>query len=395
LSTLKLAPGVHWTGILDPDLRVFDVIMKADHGTTYNSYLVKGEKGCAVIETAKEKYRAQFFENIFSLVDPLEITHIILNHTEMDHTGSLAALLEEAPSATVVSSKNAVPFIKAILNRDIEINPVGDGDSIDLGGLTLEFIQAPFLHWPDTMFTFVREQGILFPCDFFGSHFADEKMYDNEVDDFSHARRYYFDHIIRPFKEHAIKAMDKIGDLPIQMIAPSHGPILRTDLHKYIGEYRQWSTSPGKREKPYVLVFYLTSYGNTRLMAENVALGAREAGAEVGVFDLQATDIPSILDDLESADALAIGSLTINGDAVKPAWDLLSSLATLKLRGKAAVAFGSYGWSGEAVRFMEERLKGIKFKVPAEGVRAQLIPTDDDLGACRELGKNLVESIST
>ncbi len=394
MSTLQLAPGVHWTGILDPDLRVFDVIMKAEHGTTYNSFLVKGNTGCAVIETAKEKYKGQFFENVFSLVDPTEITHIVLNHTEPDHSGSLGALLEEAPSAAVVSSKNAVPFIKAILNRDIDIMTVGDGDSVDLGGVTLEFIQAPFLHWPDTMFTFVREPGILFPCDFLGSHFADKRMYDDEVDDFSHARRYYFDHIIRPFKEYALKAMDKIDGLPIRMIAPSHGPVLRTDLDRYLGEYREWSTTPKKRERPYALVFYLTSYGNTRMMAEKIALGAREAGAEVGLFDLQATDIPSLLDDLESADALAIGSLTINGDAVKPAWDLLASLATLKLRGKAAVAFGSYGWSGEAVRFMEERLKGIKFKVAAEGVRAQMIPTDKDLDACRELGKKLIESLS-
>lgn len=395
LSTLQLAPGIHWVGVLDADLRVFDVIMKADHGTTYNAYLVKGEKATAVIETAKAKFKDKYFENISSLTDPSEIDYIVVNHTEPDHSGSLGAMLSESPAATVVSSKNAVPFIKGILNRDIDIKTVGDGDSIDLGGLTLEFIQAPFLHWPDTMFTFVREQGVLFPCDFFGSHFADKRMYDDQVDDFSHSRRYYYDHIIRPFKEYAVKALDKIEGLPIQMVAPSHGPILRTDLHKYIGEYREWSTVPKKGDKPYALVFYTTSYGNTGKMAENVALGAREAGAEVAVFDLQATDIPSILDEVERADAIAVGSLTINGDAVKPMWDLLSSLATLKLRGKAAVAFGSYGWSGEAVRFMEDRLKAIKFKVPAEGVRAQLIPVDEDLDACRELGKKLVEAVST
>jgi len=394
LNTLQLASGVYWTGVLDPDLRVFDVIMKADHGTTYNSYLVKGDQGCALIETAKEKFKEEYFQNIFSLVDPSQITHIVLNHTEPDHTGSLGALLAEAPSATVVSSKNAVPFIKAILNRDIEVKTVGDGDSIDLGGMTLEFFQAPFLHWPDTMFTFVRERGILFPCDFLGSHFADKRMFDDEVDEFSPSRRYYFDHIIRPFKEYVLKALDKIQDLPIQMIAPSHGPILRSDLKKYLGEYREWSLAPAKGEKPYVVVLYLTSYGNTGRMAQQVAQGAREAGAEVGVFDLQAADMPSLVDEVEKADAVAIGSLTINGDAVKPVWDFLSSLATLKIRGKSAVTFGSYGWSGEAVRFMEERLKSLKFKIPAEGVRAQLIPKEEDLNASRTLGKKLVESTS-
>ena len=243
------------------------------------------------------------------------------------------------------------------------------------------------------MFTFVRERGILFPCDFLGSHFADKKMFDDEVDEFSPSRRYYFDHIIRPFKEHVLKALDKIKDLPIRMIAPSHGPILRTDLKNYLEDYREWSLAPAKGEKPYAMVLYLSSYGNTGRMAQQVAEGAREAGAEVGVFDLQAGNLPSLVDEVERADAVAVGSLTINGDAVKPVWDLLSSLATLKLRGKSAVAFGSYGWSGEAVRFIEERLKGIKFKIAAEGVRAQLIPTGDDLKACRELGKKLVESV--
>ncbi|UCG39812.1 MAG: FprA family A-type flavoprotein [bacterium] len=394
MGNIQIASGIHWIGALDPDLRVFDVIMKAEHGTTYNSYLVKGQKGCAVIETVKERFAEQYLERLSTLVDLSRIDYIVMNHTEPDHSGSLEALLSEAISAKVVSSRNAVPFIKGILNRDIDIQVARDGDTIDLGGLTLEFLEAPFLHWPDTMFTFVREQGVLFSCDFLGSHYADERMFDDQVDDFSFSRRYYYDHIIRPFKEFALKALDKIEGLPIQVIAPSHGPILRTSLHKYVGDYRAWSSEPTRGEKPFVLVFYATSYGNTGAMAEKAAEGAREAGAEVGVFDLQVADSLALLDDVERADAILVGSLTINGDAVKPVWDFLSSLATLKLRGKAAGAFGSYGWSGEAVRFLEERLKALKFKVPVEGVRVQLVPTADDLAACREMGRKLVESLS-
>jgi flavorubredoxin len=318
-----------------------------------------------------------------------------MNHTEPDHSGSLDNVLSEARSARVVASKSGVSFIKGILNRDIGVLAVGDGDSIDLGGVTLEFIQAPFLHWPDTMFTFVREHGILFPCDFMGSHFADELMFDDRVDDFSHARKYYFDHIIRPFKEFALRALDKIEDLPIKMIAPSHGPILRTDIHKYVEEYRNWCAVPGKGEKPRVLVFYASSYGNTRRMAESVADGCRNAGGEVSLFDLEVTAAGSILDEIEAADAMAVGSLTINGDAVKPVWDFLSSLATLKLRGKSAAAFGCYGWSGEAVKYLEERFKALKLKVPVEGVRAQMMVTQQDLDACRELGEKLTQSVSS
>jgi flavorubredoxin len=243
------------------------------------------------------------------------------------------------------------------------------------------------------MFTYIPERKILFPCDFLGSHFADERMFDDLVDDFSHARRYYFDHIIRPFKEFSNRALDSIQDLSIEMIAPSHGPILRTNVARYLETYREWSAAPRRGEKPLALVFYATSYGNTRRMAEKVAEGCRDAGAEVAVYDLEATEPGSILDEVERADALAIGSLTINGDAVKPAWELLTSLATIKVRGKAACTFGSYGWSGEAVKFMEDRLKALKFKIPAEGVRVQLVPTEEDLSACRELGVKLVESL--
>ena len=395
MSAIQLAPGVHWIGAIDRDLRVFDVIMKAEQGTTYNSYLVKGSKSCALIETVKAKFYDSYLSTIKTLVDPAQIDYIVMNHTEPDHSGSLENVLAEAQSARVVASKNGATFIKGILNRDIDVQMVGDGDSIDLGGVTLEFIQAPFLHWPDTMFTFVREHGVLFPCDFLGSHFADEKMFDDQVDDFAHARSYYFDHIIRPFKEFAVRAMDKIEDLPIQIIAPSHGPILRTDIHKYVEEYRSWCAVPHKSEKPRVLVFYASSYGNTRRMAESIADGCRKAGGEVNLFDLEVTDAISILDEVEAADALAVGSLTINGDAVKPVWDFLSSLATIKLRGKAAAAFGCYGWSGEAVKFMEERFKALKLKVPVEGVRAQMMVTQQDLEACMELGERLTQSVSS
>ena len=394
MGAIKLAPGVHWIGAIDRDIRVFDVIMKAEQGTTYNSYLVQGSEACALIETVKARFYEPYLATIKTLVDPAQIDYVVMNHTEPDHSGSLDSILGEAQSARVVASKNGVPFVKGILNRDIDVQVAGDGDSIDLGGVTLEFIQAPFLHWPDTMFTFVREHGILFPCDFLGSHFADDQMFDDLVDDFAHSRKYYFEHIIRPFKEFAVRAMDRMEDLPIQMIAPSHGPILRTGIHRYVDEYRTWCAVPKRGEKPRILVFYASSYGNTRRMAESVADGCRNAGGDVTLFDLEVTEAGAILDEVEAADALAVGSLTINGDAVKPVWDFLSSLATLKLRGKAGCAFGCYGWSGEAVKYIEERFRAIKMKVPVEGVRAQLMVTEQDLDACRELGEKLTGSVT-
>lgn len=389
----QIAPGVHWTGVMDSQLRVFDVIMKAEHGTTYNSYLVKGAEKTALIDTSKEKFRDEYLAGLCTLVDPAGIDYIILNHMEPDHTGSVSALKELAASASLVTSRSAVPLLKGIMNRDVDVTVVGDGDSIDLGGATLEFYQAPFLHWPETMFTYLPEQSLLFSCDFLGSHYADERLFDDKVDDFQLAFRYYFDHIFRPFKEYVLKALDKIEDLPLSMVAPSHGPILRTDIQSYIKQYRLWASEPVPGQTPRVLVFYATAYGNTARLAEEVARGARGAGADVSVFDLQSADMMSLVDEIERADAVAVGSLTVNGDAVKPVWDLLSSLATLKLRGKVAAAFGSYGWSGEAVKLLEDRLRGLKFKLPGEGVRAQLVPTEDDLEACRKLGTGLVQAV--
>ena len=386
-----MAPGLHWVGALDPDLRIFDLIMNAPHGTTYNSYLVEGKKDSALIETVKAGFTDTYLENLSSLVDLSKIGYLILNHTEPDHTGSLNALLEAAPSIRLVSSKNAVRLIRGILNRDVEVIAVGDGDEIDLGGRTLRFIEAPFLHWPDTMFTYLPEDQVLFTCDFLGSHYADARMFDDEVDDFSFEFKYYFEHIIRPFKEFSLRALSRIEDLPFRMIAPSHGPILRSGIGKSLDAYREWSSVPEKGDHPRVMVLYASIYGNTARLAQSVADGARAAGADVSVFDLESLDPADLLDGVEEADCLAIGSLTINGDAVKPVWDFLSSLATLKLRGKKAVVFGSYGWSGEAVKLVEERLKGIKFKIPADGFRAQLFPTEADLESCKELGARLVE----
>ena len=389
MEPIKLAEGVHWVGVTDPLLRVFDVIMRTENGTTYNSYLVQGEKASAVIEAVKSKFTDEYIKRLSEHIDLSQLDYIILNHTEPDHTGGLAALMEAAPSAQLISSKNAVRLVKGILNRDVDVRAVGDGDELDLGGKTLKFIEAPFLHWPDTMFTYLPEDEILFPCDFLGCHFCDERMFDDLVDDFSHSYRFYYDHIMRPFKEHALRALEKISDLPISTIGPSHGPVLRTDINSYVEKYRSWSSVPGKGKVPTVLVFVASAYGNTASMAESFAEGVRQNGCKVKIFNLESADVAEFVDQIEAADAIAVGSLTINGDAVRPVWDLLSVLATVKLRGKLGASFGSYGWSGEAPRLIEDRLKGLKFKVPFENIRVHMTPVGEDLEACRELGRNI------
>ena len=392
MRPLEIAPEVFWVGTLDPNLRVFDIIMRADRGTTYNAYLIRGREKTALVETVKDGFHQEFFDKVSQLVPLDQIDYIIVNHHEPDHSGTLKYLLEEAKRAQVVISKTGAHFLRHILNRDAGPKMVGDGDRIDLGGKTLSFISAPFLHWPDTMFTYLEEDHILFPCDFLGSHYSDERVFSDLIGDFSYEFKYYYDHIMRPFKEYVLAALEKLEPLKISMVCPGHGPILRHGISERMEDYRRWSQVPTKIKKE-ILIFYASAYGNTMRMAREVAKGLEEANVAAELFDLTSIDISSVLDRIESADGILIGTVTINGDAVKPVWDLLSSLATLKLKGKIAGAFGSYGWSGEAVPMVEERLKSLRFRQPESGLRFYFVPTDDELAAGRQWGLKIGEQI--
>lgn len=392
MKTDQLAPDVWWVGAVDPDLRVFDIIMRAEHGTSYNSYLVKGTKSIALIETVKHEFWEDFLQKIHTLIDPSQINYIILNHMEPDHSGSISELLKLAPQAKVVVSKTGEHFIKNILNYDANLLKVGDGDSLDLGGKTLQFISAPFLHWPDSMFTYLTEDQILFDCDFLGAHYADPRLFgDLNNSDFLHDFKYYFDHIMRPFKKYVVQALDKLENFSLKQVAPGHGPVIQQDIPKYLAYYRRWSTENAEENK--VIIAYVSAYGNTAKLAGRLAEGVAGTGIKAEVYNLEQTPVTELVDKVESCKGLLVGSPTINGDAVKPVHDLLSSLATLNLKGKLGAAFGSYGWSGEAVPILESRMAGIKFKVINSTVKPILIPTDADYQNAVEFGKAFGQAV--
>ncbi len=390
MKPFELKKGVYWVGALDPDIRVFDIIMKTERGTTYNSYILKGLDGAALIETVKEKFAKEHLARIKEVIDIKNLNYVILNHTEPDHAGALSLVLDEAPQAKVVVSKNAAHFLKNLLNRDIFPVKVGDGDYIDLGGKRLEFISAPFLHWPDTMFTYSMQDRILFPCDFLGCHFCDERMFDDLVDDFSYSFEYYFHHIMRPFKEYALTAMNKLSSLNIEMIAPSHGPILRKNIGMYLSNYLSYIERAGGDGKK-LIILYTSVYGNTAKMARAIAEGVKQEGGVPILFDAVSVDPSRMLDLIEEAGGIIVGSPTINGDAVKAIWDVLTSLATIKVKGKLGGAFGSYGWSGEAIEMIDRRLKDLRFRVPLEPVKVALTPSEEDLEASRTFGQELAK----
>lgn len=394
-----LSERVQWIGALDPGMRSFDIILKTPNGTTYNAYAVRGSEGVAVIDTVKEECAEQFFTRLEAVARYDEIKVIVLNHLEPDHTGALPELMRRAPQAKLYISNSAQMMLKALLNQqDIDYTPVGTGDTVSLGDRTLRFLHTPYLHWPDTQCTYLEEEYILFSGDVFGCHFCDDRLFNDKVGDFRFAFEYYYAHIMRPFREHVRDALALLEPLRMNIIAPTHGPILRDQPLCYMQRYGELSGQRLQSElnagEKTLVIFYISAYGSTTQMAQMIRDGAEHVpGVRASLYDMEGGDVDLFVDLVEDADGILIGSPTINGDAVKPAWDLISSFAKINVRGKLAGAFGSYGWSGEAVRMIEDRLRGLKMRLPQAGVRIKLIPSTDELEQCRRYGQEAGEHL--
>ncbi len=386
-NVLEVSPNVKWVGILDYDLVTFDVVMTTDYGSTYNSYFIDAEKK-AVIDTSKETFWEAYEQKIRAVTDPAEIEYIILNHTEPDHSGNLKNLLKIAPNAKVVGTSVAIRYLKDMLEQDFESIAVKDGHTLDLGNKHLRFISAPNLHWPDTMYTYLEEDKLLFTCDSFGCHFADERMFDDEVDDFDVAFRYYFDVIIKPFSKFMLKAIDKIEPLEISAICPGHGPILRKNWKHYMEMTRLWSEKfMTKPVKNYIYIPYVSAYANTAVLAEAIAEGIRAAGDfEVDVEDIEHAPLGELEMKLTRCSAVIVGSPTINQNILLPIYRLFSVMNPYRDHGKLAGAFGSYGWSGENKKMLEMNLTALKFKFFGEGVFVKFMPAGAERKQAYEYG---------
>lgn len=392
----EIAPSVHFIGAFDPRIRTFDIIMKTANGSSYNAYLVRGSEGVAVMDTVKKEFSESFFKRLELLCDYDEIRYIVLHHLEPDHSGALLELMERAPEAKLIISGRAVMMLKGLINKEIPFEVANTGKTISLGDKTIEFLSTPFLHWPDTMSSYLHEEKTLFSGDVFGSHYYDERLFDDKVGDFSYAFKYYYDHIMRPFKQYVLQALRLYQQFDIATIAPLHGPLLRTNPEFYIDKYAQWSSEAKFRKhefgKKMLSVFYMSSYENTHMMAEKIMEGADSIeGIVPSMYDLASLDEQNMIDLLEESDAVMVGSPTINGDAVKPAWDLLACMAYLESSGKVGAAFGSYGWTGEAPEMLHDRMRWLKFRLPVEPLKIKLIPTEEELKACYAFGVEVAE----
>ena len=388
---LDVTPDVKWIGILDRDIVTFDIVMETEYGTTYNSYFINAEKK-AIVETTKAKFWDAWLAKIKAVTDPSEIEYIILDHTEPDHSGNLENLLNLAPGATVVGSGNAIRYLEDIVSIPFKSMKVKDGDTLDLGNKTLKFISAPNLHWPDTIYTWLEEDRVLFTCDSFGAHFCTEEMFDDLVPGYDDSFKYYFDVILKPYSKFMLKAIEKIRPLDISVIATGHGPILRSDWKKYVDlseEFAREYLASSNPEGKHVLVTYVSAYGYTKQMAEYIAEGIGEAdpGITVEKADIEMMPLGEIDSLLTRCSALLIGSPTINQNTLLPVYKLFSLINPIRDKGKPAASFGSYGWSGEAVDIIEGNLKNLKLKVMEGGFSTKFYPHAEKIYQLREFGR--------
>ncbi|MDD5569752.1 MAG: FprA family A-type flavoprotein [Bacteroidales bacterium] len=387
---LEITKDVKWIGALDHDIRTFDIVMETKYGTTYNSYFINADKK-TIVETVKEKFADEYLEKVRSVVKPEEIEYIIVNHTEPDHSGSVKHLMNIAPNAKVVGSNNAVRNLTEIIGHEIPNVVVKEGDVLDLGNKKIKIIGAPNLHWPDTIYSYLEEDKILFTCDSFGAHYCNEAMFDDMVPDYDDAFKYYFDVILRPFSKFMLKAIEKIRPLEIDAICTGHGPILRGKWKKYVDlseEYARKYMETINPEVEKILIVYVSAYGFTGEIAKAVAEGVNQIeGFDVEVLDIEKTELPILNSKIEQCKGLLIGSPTINQNTLMQIYNFLALINPLRDRGKLAGSFGSYGWSGEAPKIIDANLRNLKFKVELEPLTIKFRPNDENKIKCIEFGK--------
>lgn len=387
MEPLKLTNSVHWVGVNNPELRVFDIIMETKMGTTYNSYLIEDEK-ITIVDTVKDGYFDQYLKNIKSIIGDKKIDYIVVQHTELDHSGSLKELLKEYPEAQVVGSKAAVRYLKGIIN--MEFNSIDASGELSIGKKTLRFINAPNLHWPDSIFTYLEDEKILFTCDFMGCHYSPSGcITDSCSGNYETEMKYYFDVIMGPFKKFVNMALDKIENTETEIIAPSHGPVHIDDREYYKNLYKTWAKEAAIEEKN-IQIFYVSAYGNTEKVANHLKDAIEKRGIKAGVHEITTTPLEKLVSLVEKSSGILVGSPTINQDAVEPAWNLLAHVSAIVNRGKIAGAFGSYGWSGESVPMLSERLKSLKFNVIDPGFKFNFVPSEEELKLADEFADNFL-----
>ena len=393
---IDITDDVKWIGVLDYDIRTFDIVMRTEHGTTYNSYFINASKK-AIVELSKARFSSTFIEKLSRITDPSEIQYIILDHTEPDHSGSLNYLLDLAPDATVVGSGNAIRYLEDIINKPFRSLVVKHGDKIDLGNKTLTFIAAPNLHWPDSIYTYLEEDKVLFTCDSFGAHFCSENIFSTFDEVYTRSFKYYFDVILKPFSRFMIKAIDFIRPLNVEYICTGHGPVHHGDnISRAINLSEKWAEEYVKittgRTGYNILVAYVSAYGYTKEAAEIIAKAIEEADEITAeVVDIEEIPLDVLEEKMIASDGIIVGSPTINQNTLLPVYKLFSLVNPIRDRGKLAGSFGSFGWSGESPKIILENFRMLKFKIFEESGAVKFAPYGEKSSVLIDYGRKYAE----
>jgi anaerobic nitric oxide reductase flavorubredoxin len=392
MNKVTLAEGINWVGVVDWNLRDFHGY-STSRGATYNAYLITDEK-TALVDTVKHAFSNELLQKIQEITDPEKIDYIIINHVEMDHSSSLPMIAKIAKNATIVASQRGKDAIIEHYGADFHIETVKTGDELKLGKRTLRFIEAPMLHWPDSMFTYVVEDKILMPNDAFGQHLASSGRFDDEVDEhvlMEEAAKYYANilMLLAPLITRKIQEIVQMG-IPISMIAPSHGVIWRSNPSKIINAYLDWSAGKSKNK---MVIVYDTMWGSTDKMARAIAEGAISQGVEVKLLKLRASDSSEAATEILDAKAVVVGSPTLNSQMFPTLSQFLTYITGLRPKDKLWGFFGSYGWGGGAVRNMTETVKKAGFQVHEPGLEVKYVPDEEDQKKCFEFGQQIAAKI--
>jgi len=386
---IEIKDKIFWVGVKDWELRHFHGEEYSTHrGSTYNSYLIKDQK-IALVDTVWTPFHEDFVKQIDQDFGLQNIDLIVINHTEQDHAGSLLYLMEKIPDTPIYCTKNGAAMIKGHFHKDWNFNIVKTGDSVDLGDYKLVFVETPMLHWPDNMATYVAGANVLLSNDAFGQHYASPYLFNDQVDQgelFQEALKYYAN-ILTPFSKLVRAKLKEIKGLnvPIDMIAPSHGIIWRDNPMQIVEKYDQWADN---YHEGTVAVLYDTMWGATRKMALAIARGLENKGIGAKVLNIGTSDKNDVITEIFKAQGLIMGSSTINGGILSSTAAMFEVIKGLKFKEKAAAAFGSYGWSGESPVIVEKRLAEAGFNVLVPSIKMKYDPTDENLKECEAFGES-------
>ncbi len=387
--TTEIKPNVHWVGAIDWNVRDFHGY-STPVGTTYNAYLIKDEK-IALFDTVKKEFFSDLLHNLHRLTDPEKIDYLIVNHVELDHSGSLPEIIKLTKPEKIFCSPMGMKAIEAHFHpKDWPLVEVKSGDTLSLGQKTVHFLETKMLHWPDSMFSYIPEDKLLISSDAFGEHWATSKRFDDEVDNhelMKHAAKYYAN-ILMIFSPQVQKLLAKVGEmnLDIDMIAPDHGIIWRKDPKKIIAAYDQWSRNVN-RDK--AVIVYDTMWKSTEKMAKAIYSGLVEHGVETVMMNAHVCHRSDIITEILDARAVVFGSPTLNNNILPRMADILTYLKGLRPKNKIAAAFGSFGWSGESVKHLNGYIDAMGLELIDDGVKIKNVPDHEAMKLCVELGRKI------